>query len=205
MIKSRKIRMVSTEDDTKEVLKEAESFAQEMHYSRKDALHFRLLAEETMAMLRSMTGEVECSIEFIGNKDHSILNVETDTLMNPLKKEDLLSVSSSGKNISAKGIMGKIRSVLEAAFTMPAGGEWMDYCPSTMVTGFSGDVASLELMDSVYWSLNSYRKEVGDSAPEHQEAWDELEKSIVSNIADDVQVGVRGGHVVMSIIYRNAE
>ena len=76
------------------------------------------------------------------------------------------------------------------------------FAPSMM--GMPVDAASAQIMDSVYWTLVDYRGKVEaeEDSPEKKEQWDELEKSIVSNIADDVQVGVKGGHVVMNIIYK---
>ena len=111
MKKSQEIKLVSNFDDIDEVLNEAANFSKDMNYSAKDALRIRLLTEETMSMVRTMTGEVDLSISFSGQDDECIIQVETDTMMNPLKKVDILSVSASGKNISAIGIMGKIRDV----------------------------------------------------------------------------------------------
>ncbi len=204
MKKSQEIKLVSNFDDIDEVLNEAANFSKDMNYSAKDALRIRLLTEETMSMVRTMTGEVDLSISFSGQDDECIIQVETDTMMNPLKKVDILSVSASGKNISAIGIMGKIRDVFETAFMIPSGAAFSDYCTSSMMMGMPMDVYSGQLMDTVYWSLSDYKNNVEseDDSQDQRERWDELEKSIVSNIADDVQVGVRGKHVVMSIIYK---
>ena len=43
------------------------------------------------------------------------------------------------------------------------------------------------------WSLYSYRQQAGDD--KGSEKWDELEKSIIANLADDVIVGVIGKNV----------
>ena len=37
-----------------------------------------------------------------------------------------------------------------------------------------------------------------------REAWDELEKSVVKNVADDVRVSIRGGFVEMIILKKLA-
>ena len=37
-----------------------------------------------------------------------------------------------------------------------------------------------------------------------REAWDELEKSVVKNIADDVRVAIRGGFVELTILKKLA-
>ena len=48
----------------------------------------------------------------------------------------------------------------------------------TTGTGFA-------LQDEAYWSLQAYRKSVSD---EKAEEWDELEKSIIAKLADEVKV-----------------
>ena len=48
---------------------------------------------------------------------------------------------------------------------------------------------SVGLTPSYSWSLNKYRNVV---KKEDKEDWDELEKSIIANLADDVIVGVKG-------------
>ena len=46
------------------------------------------------------------------------------------------------------------------------------------------------------WTLNRYK----DAERNNAEPWDELEKSIIANLADDVIVAVKGNNVEISII-----
>jgi hypothetical protein len=56
-------------------------------------------------------------------------------------------------------------------------------------------------MNAYMWTLQNYKKSLGNQEGEEtEEAWDELEKSIVASIADDVQVSVKGSSVEISII-----
>ena len=199
MKKVQEIRLSSSGEDMEAVLNEASEFSKSMDLSEKDSIRIRLLTEETMCMVRTLTGEVDLTLSFIGQDDMCIIKVETDTQINALKKDDILSVSKSGKNSEAKGIMGKIRDVFENVFMMPTA----DFVSPSLMSGMPVESYSSQLMDTVCWTLADYRSEVETAAEtiEKREKWDELEKSIVSNIADDVQVGVRGNHVVMSIFY----
>ena len=207
MIRSRQIRIRTSGDEISDILAEAESFASDLKLSHKDALRVRLLSEETLSMLHSLTDGIEFEMEFTGREDSVIIEVETETHMNAAKKQEILSVSSTGKNISSRGITGKIRDVLETAFTIPDRTPWTGYCSPAMMAGYPGDISEV-VMDNVYWSLATYKKNLNAGAGEGEcegdtrEEWDELEKSIISNIADDVMVGVRGGHVVMVITYK---
>ena len=45
------------------------------------------------------------------------------------------------------------------------------------------------------WTMSGYTNEIRkniDKSSEAREAWDELEKSIVANIADDIKVSIAG-------------
>ena len=61
--------------------------------------------------------------------------------------------------------------------------------------------ANLVYVDAVDRFLD---KLVGVSEPEQKEQWDELEKSVVSHIADDVLVSIRGYEVELVIIKKLA-
>ena len=80
-----------------------------------------------------------------------------------------------------------------------------DYDDGSVMYGAMGmrTDAGLDPMD-FEWSLLQYKSMVEQEKQHKQssEAWDELEKSIVANIADDVKVGVRGDIVEMTIIKR---
>ena len=47
------------------------------------------------------------------------------------------------------------------------------------------------------WSFCDYKKSLAGSSPD--ENWDELEKSIVANLADEVKVGIRDNTVELII------
>ena len=53
------------------------------------------------------------------------------------------------------------------------------------------------------WSLSRYKTSVTedrDTKKEAEEAWDELEKSIIANIADDVIVGIKDNYVTLTVV-----
>ena len=56
--------------------------------------------------------------------------------------------------------------------------------------------------ESMTWSMVDYRGQLEQYAkkdPGALEAWDELEKSVVAHVADDVKVAIRGRTVEMAI------
>ena len=171
-----------------EALAQAEKVAQFKNLQPKDALHLRLLTEEMLGLMRSITGEREGRFWIDDQENEFQLHLQVRTQMDFDKQEKLLSVSSSGKNEAAKGFMGKIR-----AFFDP-----MDW-------GNAPVAVTPEAVSGVYsWSMNDYRRYVKEGMEQDREgaaqAWDELEKSVVSHVADDVKVSIQGRDVEMIII-----
>ncbi|MBR4615113.1 MAG: DUF456 family protein, partial [Kiritimatiellae bacterium] len=114
------------------------------------------------------------------------LNAKTE--VSSSARKDLLSVSSTGENVAARGIMGKIREIIEVGISHYDEIDRMNlqYGTNFYTCGAVGVDAADAMAGSLFtWSLNQYRDSMA-SQPE-SDAWDELEKSIVANIADDVR------------------
>ena len=187
-MKSDVISISTAEDRTELVLDTAERVAAYQRLSHKGALHLRLLAEEMMSMIRAVTGSVngEFWIETAGEKHE--LHLHVGAVMNEQRRQQLLSASSSGKNEAERGFMGKLRAFFEPAATLP------------FFYFASGDGEFAEAV----WTLSVYQRELQQelqrNAPGAAESWDELEKSVVAHLADDVKVSIRGSDVEMTII-----
>lgn len=175
------------------ILREVEACAVYNGLERRPSLQLRLLAEELVGMLPELA-EL-CDGEFwVENRDMEYeLHVSARMPMaGSAERERLLSISKSGKNAAAKGIMGKIRAIAEDFLasvdenTVYTGYEYVDSAYVGMATNLYYDNS---------WTLNRYRTEVQQDREEAKEAWDELERSIVANLADDVIVGVKGSRV----------
>jgi len=167
----------------------------------KKALHLRLLAEEMMGLMRSVTGEPEGSFWIEEEDGEYTLHLCVRTFMDPEKKQKLLSVSSTGKNESARGIMGRLREFFD--FGAEADGVYAGpmFLPDVY------EHSSSPMLDWE-WSMTRYegslytRVQQGDAAA--KEAWDELEKSVVKHVADDVKVFIRSGNVELVILKKLA-
>jgi len=173
------------------LLAETEKAASYSNLEKKDSGRLRLLAEELVGMLPELLefSDGEFWVEGEGK------NFELHTVLSPNealtsdKREKLLEVSSSGKNAAAKGIMAKIK--LAAAFMM------IDYdsaaAEAPLGYGFFHDgLYGVNSFPAQAWSLSAYRAK---AKKEESEKWDELERSIIANIADEVLVGIQGNKV----------
>ena len=183
------------------VLAEVEKVTTYNGLEDKKALRLRLLAEELCGMLPGLVENFSGEFWAENEGDNYELHVElkADDMSIDLRDE-LISVSKSGKNAAAKGIMGKIRAVAEtmllAAFDpalapMAAPGEFYDYHGYNMGFGYIAPEMEAELGCIYTWSLFNYKTAVEDKEDEYAE----LERSIVAKLADDIIVGVRGKNV----------
>ncbi|MBR1707577.1 MAG: hypothetical protein IJ719_01960 [Clostridia bacterium] len=197
-MKSDVIIVTSGESQIESALSQAEKVAVYKELTGKNALHLRLLTEEMMGMMRSITGETEGRfwIETEGNVYQ--LHLQVKTRMDSVKREQLLSASSTGKNESARGLMGRLRDFFDrgtdedvAAITSPL-----------LLTGMHEDISATTL--DLEWSMMRYADALSSRVQENDDdakaAWDELEKSVVAKVADDVKVAIQGNTVEMCII-----
>ena len=113
-------------------------------------------------------------------------------------RNQFISASTSGKNAASAGFTGKIR-VMIADIMLSA----KEMLPYAMINTAAPYTASSAYEEAAYvWTMSAYRKEdkknIGNSK-EAGDAWDELEKSIVANIADDIKVSIAGKKVDITV------
>ena len=195
-MKSDVIRVTSDGSGVSRAIEQAEAVAAFKKLSKKDALHLRLLAEETMGMLQAISGGCTADFWIEDEKDFTVVHLKSMLGVTSELRDALMSVSTTGKNIAAKGIMGKIREAFERAMEPSDADAESVVTPDILYPNV--DTVSAGVTAGYIWSLTSYRTEVKD-APE--EDWDELERSIVANIADEIEVGVREGSAEL-VIYK---
>lgn len=194
-----KTNIISVKNDGSgipEAVNEAERFAVYQELSHKDALRLRLLAEEMTGLVKTLVGDFSGRFWLEGDKSDVSLVLEADCTVDYDRREELLKLSSSGKNEANKGFMGKLAGVFEYCLT--------SYDASAKYNGYYADYMYDDVPNYGYermWSLAAMRDGLngGAAAPEVKEEWDELEKSIVASLADEVTVGVRSHKVSLVI------
>lgn len=182
----------------------AENFAKTVELSTRNSIHLRLLTEEVLGMVHAITGEFKAVFWLEGDAKECRILLKADTLMDSTKRKELISASSSGKNEAAKGIMGKIRELVEVGMENfdEMGQLQMQYGVNPMAYGNMGLDNDAMSQAMLIWSLKRYRESLSEESSEeyYEEAWDELEKSVVANLADDVRVGIRNDKLNLTVI-----
>ena len=185
----------------KPVLNEVEKVTAYNGLEDKKALRLRLLSEELCGMLPGLVENFSGKFWAENEGEDYELHVELRAeVMDIDLRDELISVSKSGKNAAAKGIMGKIRAVAEsmllAAFDptllppIPEG-EFLDYNGYNIGFGYMNPEIACETGYMYSWSLDNYKTAVEEKEDEYAE----LERSIVAKLADDIIVGVSGKNV----------
>ena len=188
---------------------EAERFTEYLHLNGKNAMHLRLLAEEAIGMVHGIVqdfkGDFWLESEKTDNGITARITISADVDVSDRQEEMLLNVSTTGKNEEAKGIMGKIRQLLRWSIQHTEDEQeikesWFDMgCYSAHTTGLA--------TGNYYWSLANYRNSVNNDPQSDQDQRDELEKSIIAKLADEVRVGIRSGkaEVIIEKNFPNAQ
>ncbi len=198
-MKSESIVISTNEGNIDKVLEVVEAFSKDLDH--KAALRIRLLAEETMNLIRSITGEMDAEFFLEREDDQVRLHLNTNTIMFAAKRKELMEISTSKENAAAKGFMGKLREVFELAL-LPKD----ERSARESRIGMMGlvDPTALSTTSAETWKMSNYKSSVDgmDQNTEFaQEARNELERSILGNIAKEVEISIVGDDVKMTILY----
>ena len=199
-MKSNVCKIENSTRDLDAILKESQKVADYNNFTHKQAMHLRLLCEELAGMLPYIIDNFDG--KFWVEYDEGVCKVNVSVKIpefNAEKKEELIGISKSKKNSAAVGIVGKIRNTIEDFFLNDDAMSVFDASSGTfsMATGYTEGVDY-----SYLWSLDQYRDYV--EKENKTENWDELEKSVIASIADDVIVGVKGKKADIIIVKKFA-
>ncbi len=185
-----------------QVLNQVDAVASYKKLSPKGALHLHLLAEEMMGLMRSIGGASEGRFWIEDDSGVFKLHLAVVTRMSSQKRAVLTGTASSGKNDAARGLMGRLRDY----FDRDADSDVADTSP--MLSDGLYEYGGSAGMADMEWSLMRYRDEISLKRQRNEqdaiEAWDELEKSVVTHVADEIKVFIRGDRVEM-VIYKRVQ
>ena len=194
-MKTEQTIMTNSEKGINEVLTATEKLGCDYGLDKKSVLHLRLLAEELFGLMRGIAGNTDAEYKIAAEDKKFELHLKSEVKMTDEMREKFLTASSSGKNAAAVGFTGKIRVFVANA--MLSIKEMAPYAVMNTASAYTPGEASV-------WTMSEYRSEVLRAAAgsaDAKNAWDELEKSVIAKIADDVKVSIVGKSVEI-IIYK---
>lgn len=171
--KSEHIRISDPAKDMDKAYAIVDEYIKETGLKGKNTLRIRLLAEEVLRLVKSINGSTDISFWMEGTSRVSRIYLECDNHLDADKQKELISVSTSGENSAGKGFFGTLVSMFS----------------------YNGQEES-------EWSLKDYQDELRRRKEEDkysQEAWEDIERSLVANLADDIEVGVSKQKITMVV------
>ena len=189
--KSLQIYVNGEEQGISTALEETTKFAVKQQFGKKEALCMRLITEELLGLFSGITNNDYRALFWVeGEEKEAIFHLIAKTDMTAEKRNQFIEASSAKKNDAAVGIMGKIKDMVETA-VLNFGN--INGATSEFYDAGVTDTAPIDGL-SLFWTLENYRRSmeaVNTAVKEEEDGWDELERSIIANIADDVHVSIR--------------
>lgn len=158
-------------------IEEAETFAHRCGLAQRHTLCLRLLAEELLGMAGGVLYVTEGSFWIEREGICYRLYLTVCVPVGEKAGELLLGAATSGENVFYKGFTGKLRQMAD----------WL-----------SRKKKKTETEAVKEWSLKKSRQ--NPEGEEKAAIWDELEKSILSRLSDDILVGIRADGVSVTVI-----
>ncbi len=158
-------------------------YAEKENISEKDERYVSLLTEETVGMMAAMVGPFDAEIWLEGN--HSACNICLEAKIVPIY---------NGFEIP-QGFMAKVGQILHCSFLFDSRKEIPESLRAAIpdyITDGMGRHNDGSLMVGK-WSLTACRRELKEKAAfiaEAREVLNEMEMSVVANLADEVVVGI---------------
>ena len=191
---------------TAEATDMAEAFVNGLALDAKTSMRMRLLTEEVLEMLKGMVGAFSGLFWLEADDKECRICIDGTAEIDVAAERDLVSVSKGGKNASVKGFTAKLTQFVRHHK------EYMQRLSGLMELGgavypedylYIGPMHPTYEMVDVTWTMNNYKHLLFDDLQDDARAAadrDELEKSILANLADDVQVGVKEDRIKITVI-----
>ena len=183
-----------------EALEISNKMGVEAGLDKKELLRLRLLTEETIGLLRGIAGDIKAEYTIAQYGKEFTLSLNGDVVLDKTMHDQLIDASTRGENSAVKGFTGKLKEMIGTMLLPGTLGH-------TVVSGLSmgltnmGSPASIDTSATAakeyLWSLEKYEEAVKEG--NNPSATDMLEKSIIANVADEVQVNIVNPHVEIKV------
>ncbi len=187
----------SSGDSLQTALDRIEGLAISQNIGIKNKLYLRLIAEELFGLVRGLAGSFSGKFYAEGeDNDYRVVLEANAVYLNDIDKEKLIQISTTGINEDNIGIMSKIRYI----FGIYLGGD------DSTIAGFENYSLGLQEQEEKQraWSLKKYKETVAHNKEaaankDWDNVWDELERSVIANVADDIVVGIKNNTVKVEV------
>ena len=144
--------------------------------NEKETMHLRLLTEETMSLVRSVTGDLNAAFSISWEGKAFALHLSTNEKLGNRQRSQLINSTTTKTNDAAQTFLGKLRDVFEQAMSV-----------QNDIENYYSAAGVSEAVD------------ISDDIIANAKQWDEYERSILLTLADNVHVSIRSGTTILTI------
>lgn len=181
LFRTEKYQAMFNGDNAEEVLNGVEHFSWRMGCSQKENLQLRLLAEELLELVRNTTSRSKLEMSYTEKGRVCRIRTRIDSNMDGELRQKINALAERGKdsgNDANGGIVGKLTSIAAKLLT------------------------SDSQMEGRVWSMKEYinsvsNKEFPGPVEEREKALQEIETSIIANLADEITVRFNQDEVII--------
>ena len=182
LFRTEKYKALFTGGNTEQLLDGVEEFTWRMGCTQKEKMQIRLLTEEILELVRNTTSQSNIEVSYTEKGRICTIRARMDSELDGDMKEKIEKMAAAGK--AAEGSSG-------------------------MISRLSGMAAKLltsdTKIDGQVWSLKEYvasldSEEFNGTARDRDHAMEEIEHSIIANLADDVKVKFNHDQLVIEAV-----
>ncbi|MDO4187651.1 MAG: mechanosensitive ion channel [Lachnospiraceae bacterium] len=212
--KSKEMKYSGSSEDINMAVSEAERYAISENLDNGMKLRIRLLSEELLSLVGGIP-EMKSGVFFVEREgsDYEIC-FDADGKINRKTRDSLVGVSSTNTNEAYVGVSGMIIRAIDSMLLMSSNDK-KGYNKAFMNT-MEQSIGKAD--DDYRWSYNIYKEKEQESLAviemdsqadiENQNSSiekDDIVKSVLTNLADDIRISVRTNHVSIRILVKNEE
>ncbi|SFB97484.1 hypothetical protein [Butyrivibrio sp. YAB3001] len=172
-MQSAHVKISNNETDIQKVYDALDKYIADTGIAGKSKMRLRLLTEEAIRFAKLFTEEKGAEVWFSGDNKVTNIFLEADKKLDDLEKKKLISLASNGENSEESSFF----SMLAKTFIMMP-----------------------EEEDE--WTLGKYKEEMIQRRLDDryaERAWEDLERSLLANLSDDIKVGIKRDKITMVI------
>lgn len=196
-----------TDESINSAISEAERYATSENLDNGMKLRLRLLSEELLSLVKGLPHMKDG--DFFIERDGTDYDIcfDANAKINKKTREQLLEVSSTNKNEAYIGISGMVTQAIDSMILMGASDR--QGVNKLSMNAMEESIGRDE--DNYKWSYNIYKeKELNsniDSDSEEQGVVnsEEIGKSVLTKLSDDIRISVRTNKVSIRVLVKNEE
>lgn len=201
--KSKTITFDGSEKAVNAAIQEAERYSGSENLGKAMKLRIRLLSEELISMMRGLPNMKNGQFHIRRDGSDYEICFEADAKINKETRNSLVGVSSSNLNEAYTGIGGMVTQAIDSMMLMSINDK--NGVSKASMNAMEESIGKAD--DDYKWSYNIYKEKEMQSQLEDDNSVnpEELGKSVLTKMSDDIRISVRTKHVSIRVLVKNDE